>query len=253
MYLPDTPLLLLTFTFVLMWLIARLGAWFTRSRPLDESTRHEFDVIRTATLTLLGLIIGFTFSMSITRYDLRKSLEQAENRAISTEYLRAGLLPAADAAKCRELLREYLDLRLAAYRTADPQQLLEIEQRKIPLEHSLWSLVETHAGANPTPTMALVAAGMNDVLDSAGDSRAARLNRIPRPAWHLMALIAACSCALVGFGASNSDRARRLLPILPLIVAISFLLISDIDTPRGGLIRVQPDNLQRLADLLRTE
>ena len=55
-------------------------------------------MVETATLTLLGLIIGFSFSMAITRYDLRKNYEEAEANAIGTEYVRAGLLPAADAA-----------------------------------------------------------------------------------------------------------------------------------------------------------
>ena len=63
----------------------------------------------TATLTLLALIIGFTFSMAVSRYDLRKNYEEAEANAIGTELLRADLLPADDAANTRRLLRGYLD------------------------------------------------------------------------------------------------------------------------------------------------
>ena len=61
-----------------------------------------------ATLTLLGLIIGFSFSMATSRYDLRKNYEETEANAIGTEYLRADLLPQADAARTRALLRQYL-------------------------------------------------------------------------------------------------------------------------------------------------
>ena len=51
--------------------------------------------------------------MAISRYDLRKNYEEAEANAIGTEYVRAGLLPAADAAVVRALLRKYLDLRVS--------------------------------------------------------------------------------------------------------------------------------------------
>ena len=72
-----------------------------------------------ATLTLLGLIIGFSFSMAISRYDQRKNYEEAEANAIGTEYVRADLLPAADAERMHGLLRNYLDQRVLFYQTRD--------------------------------------------------------------------------------------------------------------------------------------
>jgi hypothetical protein len=48
---------------------------------------------------------------------------------------------------------------------------------------------------------------------------------------------------MLGYTAHNTGRDRRLIYILPLVVALSFLLIADIDSPRGGLIRVVPENL----------
>jgi hypothetical protein len=69
-----------------------------RRRPIDDALEN-FRVVQGAVLTLLALIIGFTFSMAIGRYDQRKNLEEAEANAIGTEYVRADLLPAADAAK----------------------------------------------------------------------------------------------------------------------------------------------------------
>jgi hypothetical protein len=63
-------------------------------------------VIRTATLTLLSLLVGFSFSMAISRRDQRKNLEEAESNTIGTEYLWADLLAPADRAKVRELLKK---------------------------------------------------------------------------------------------------------------------------------------------------
>ena len=102
----DSPLLFLMLSLVTLWLFAQVGMLVrTRLRPLEEDERQDFTVVLTAALTLLGLIIGFSFSMVISRYDQRKNYEEAEANAIGTEWLRAALLPTADAARARYLLR----------------------------------------------------------------------------------------------------------------------------------------------------
>ena len=70
-----------------------------------------------ATLRLLAATIGFSFSMANSRYNQRKDCEAAEANAIGTEYLRAELLPAADAAKVQGLLKNYLNQRILFYTT----------------------------------------------------------------------------------------------------------------------------------------
>ena len=121
----DHPLLFLALACFVLWLAARIGAAILPGRHrLAEDVHEDFDVILTATLTLLGLIIGFSFSMAISRYDQRKNYEQEEASAIGTEYLRADLLPSADAAKVRALLRAYLDQRILFYKARDKQRLV---------------------------------------------------------------------------------------------------------------------------------
>ena len=95
------PFLVLALSFVALWFSAHVGAFFGQRRPLQEELRDDFGVVQAAVLTLLGLLIGFTFSMAISRYDLRKTYEEAEANAIGTEYVRADFLPAADGAKVR--------------------------------------------------------------------------------------------------------------------------------------------------------
>src|SRR5271154_5677295 len=91
------PLLVLSFLFVVLCVAAQIGAFFRKRKELEEAVHQDLDLLTAATLTLLGLIIGFSFSMANTRYDQRKNYEEAEANAIGTEYLRADLLPAADA------------------------------------------------------------------------------------------------------------------------------------------------------------
>jgi hypothetical protein len=248
----DFPLLVFVLSFLLLWFTARIGASFLRrQRKLDEATREDFGVILTTTLTLLGLIIGFSYSMAISRYDERKNYEEAEANAIGTEYVRADLLPATDAAKVRALLRSYLDQRVLFFTTRGEEQIRQINARTAQLQAELWSAVLAPSAAQPTPMVALAVSGMNDVLNSQGYTQAAWWNRIPIAAWVLMGAIAICCNVLVGYDARNVKAQGIRLLVLPLVVSISFFLIADIDSPRGGVIRVNPQNLASLVDSLR--
>jgi len=247
----DFPLVLFALSLVLLALSAWFGAAvLSRRRDPTEDIQDDFDTILAATLTLLGLIIGFTFSMAVTRYDQRKNLEEEEANAIGTAYVRADLLPSADAARIRMLLTEYLDVRIEFYETRDPQRLADIAARRAKLQADLWTTVQRAASAQPSPLTALAVSGMNDVLNAQGYVQAAWWNRIPRAAWLLLIHIAVCSNILIGYGAHRTKARRTLLFVLPLVVSISFFLIADIDSPRGGVIHVLPQNLRSLAESL---
>jgi hypothetical protein len=233
----------------MMWLSANLGVIVGHQmRPLKSEERDDFNVVLTATLTLLGLLIGFTFSMAASRYDQRKNLEEAEANAIGTEYVRVDVLPAADAAKARDQLKKYLDLRILFYKSRDQKELEHINATTEQLQNELWATVRDPAMAQPTAVTGLAMAGMNDVLNSQGYSTAAWLNRVPPTGWLLMRALALGANFLIGYGARKG--ARFILLIVPLAVALSFYLISDIDSPRNGLTSVQPQNLTILAQSL---
>jgi hypothetical protein len=247
----DYPLVLFVVAFAVLATSARLGVLVFQGKPLDAELKESFGVVKAATLTLLGLLIGFAFSMAVSRYDQRKNLEEAEANAIGTEMIRLDLLPATEASKARTLLRAYLDLRIRNYMARDGEALRQIDAETAKLQAELWKVVAVPASAQPTPLMALVVAGMNDVLNSQGYTQAAWWNRIPTAAWGLMVVIAVCANILIGIGSTSTRTEKFLLLVSPLVIAISFLLIADIDSPRGGLIRVNPQNLHSLADSLR--
>jgi hypothetical protein len=153
-------------------------------------------------LTLLALIIGFTFSMAIDRHDQREIFEEGEANAIGTEYLRADLLPPKISAATKDLLIQYIDQRILFYSKQTPEKIQEIRIKTDQLQNALWNEILPTVKTQGTPTMALVVSGMNDVLNSQGYVQAAWWNRIPYPAWALMAAIAICANLLVGFGAN---------------------------------------------------
>jgi hypothetical protein len=246
------PILIFVLSLVLLRLSVQVGAVLAgRLRPVKEDERNDLGLVISASLTLLGLIIGFTFSMAVSRYDQRKNYEEEEANAIGTEYVRADLLPAADAAKVRQLLVQYLDQRLLFYTIRDMRQLDAVNTETAKLQAEMWSTVQGVARTQPTPVVSLAVAGMNDVLNRQGYTQAAWWNRIPIGAWCLMVTIAICCCLLTGYGAHR--RGALLFTILPFLVSMAFFLIADIDSPRRGIIHVAPQNLISLSQSLHSQ
>jgi hypothetical protein len=244
----NFPGVVLILSFGILVLAARLGRYLRKKRntALDDS-KEDFNTVVGATLTLLGLIIGFSFSMAISRYDQRKNYEEEEANAIGTEYLRADLLPAESAARVHSLLRKYVDQRLLFYTTRSPKELARINADTTDLQNQLWAAI-LQGRVQDTPVYAVVVSGMNDVLNSQGYTQAAWWNRIPVGAWILMVSIAILANALIGIGGSRGH--WGVIVVLPLSISIAFFLISDIDSPRGGAIRVRPQNLIGLSQSL---
>jgi hypothetical protein len=246
MNLLNLPLLVLVLSFLVLWLSAQTGDILrNRVRPLQEDERADFGIVLGAILTLLSLLISFTFSMAISRYDQRKNYEAAEANAIGTEYERADLLPAGEGARLRELLKKYADERILFYTTNNPQMLAKVNADTAEQQDELWSAARPGAAAQAAPAVALAVSGMNDVLDSERYTRAAWWNRIPIAAWVLMAAVAICCNLLLGYVAHRTN--RSLFLITPVAVSISFFLIADIDSPGWGVIRVAPHNLISLS------
>lgn len=238
------PIILLIVSFALMWLAAWLGHSVLRKRmPLDEDSRDDFRIVQSATLTLLALVIGFSLSMAVGRYDQRKNYEEEEANAIGTEFIRADLLPQSSSAAIRTGLVQYIEQRIDYYQTRDAKRVLQINARTSELQSRLWSAAKEGAMTQPNPVTALAVAGMNDVINTQGYTQAAWLNRIPLAAWILMGLIGLFANLLVGYGVKNASKKNRFLVIMPLTVSLSFMLIADIDSPRNGIIRVAPLNL----------
>ena len=247
----DYPIALFVFSLLTLWLSVQIGAFVRRKRRIPDDEKDDFALVVNASLTLLALIIGFTFSMAVSRYDQRKDYEEEEANAIGTEYVRCDLLPNSDAAKIRELLARYLDQRVLFYTTHDLYQLEQVVRGTSQLQAELWSAIKNTSAEHPTAPVTLAVWGMNDVLNRQGYTQAAWWKRIPVAAWALMVFIAICCSVLIGYGARR--REGFLFTILPFLVSVAFFLIAEIDSPRTGVIRVLPQNLISLSQSLHKQ
>jgi hypothetical protein len=97
--------------------------------------------VQAAAYTTLGLLLGFTFSLGLSRFDARRTVLVDEANATGTTYLRTDLLDARTASAMRGDLRLYLDERIDfALADADPAQRALVAARSSRLQRAMWTL-----------------------------------------------------------------------------------------------------------------
>jgi hypothetical protein len=208
-------------------------------------------------LGLLALMLGFTFSMALTRFDARRDALLGEANAIGTAALRAGLLPAPHAGESLKLFRAYVQVRLdLTTRAPSPAELASAIARSNEIQTALWRQAKgAMAKDNAMVPTGLYIQALNETFDSQEKRLTAFHTRVPGIA--LISLYG-ISIVAVGFAAYASGLERRSwrLPVYvtALLVAAVILLIQDIDRPGSGFVAVsqQPmiDTANALEDYL---
>jgi hypothetical protein len=211
-------------------------------------------MLEAASLGLLALLLGFTFSMALTRFDTRKQLVLDEANAIGTTYLRAQLLPDPARKEVSNLLRRYVDVRLDFYQAGVNQRKLQnVDDETEKLHKALWSYAMATGGRDPRaiPT-GLFIQSLNEVIDLHAKRVTAMENHVPESIFVLLLIVATLSLGLVGYGA-GMGKDRNLLPtvISVILIASVILLIMDLDRPRRGLIKVSQQSMVRLQENLK--
>jgi hypothetical protein len=249
----DHPFLIFVIVFVALFITTRAGVLIADVLwPVKDEERPDVRLVINGSLLLLTLVISLTYFFGISKHDDRKTCEIAEADAIAKEHFRAGLLPDEVGTPLRELILKYLNQRILFYTLSDAHQVEENELETQKLRVALWQAVQDSAKTDPKSSLtALVVDGMNDVLNTRRNTAAAWASRMPSDAWSLIGLIAMYSCLLTGYG--GNKKGALLYTLLPLLVAIGFLLLSDVDNPRHGILVVQPDNLVDLSHFLRKQ
>lgn len=223
----------------------RLSKAMQRRRP--DRAEASVGVLNGATLALLAFLLAFVTGSALNVLSARRQAVVAEANAIGTTYLRAGYLPDPYAAESRQLLREYVDQRLAA---RDITKTAQAIARSEEIHNELWTRAEAVAQESPSPTTALYIASLNEVIDLHTERiNVALVVRLPWGILLSLFLIAILSLALVGLHAGYAE-SRNLIALvtLVLVLAVVFLLIVDMERGQQGMLRVSN---QSLIDLQR--
>lgn len=227
------------FTVIVLLLSAeagfRLGKLIQQRRP-DQSESGVGTMVG-ASLAMLGFLLAFITSIAVNIFTARIQLVVKEANAIGTAYLRAGYLEEPISSESRDLLREYIDVRLAAI---EPGQLDASLARTDEIHRELWQRAETVARENPVPTVSIYISALNDVIDIHTERVNASLTiRVPPILVLGLYLVAALTMVLIGIHWSYKEKRNYLaLVTMVLILALVFWLTVEMDRSQEGLIRV---------------
>lgn len=216
-------------------------------RGSDLSTEgFDLNVVQGALFGLLGLLIAFTYSFVMTRYDHRKAAVVGEANAIGTAYLRAELAPEPTRSELMDLLRRYARTRIVTAQAAnDPAQFEAALAESLKIQGQLWpTATASLRGRPPTVTDALLLGSINEVIDSHGRRLATTYDHLP---WVVIAMLVAVSLVAIGLTGYAGGVARHRKPWLSTIVATTVsaatFIIIDMDRPRAGLIQISQQSL----------
>jgi len=239
--LEDTPVLVIFAVFAIVSFIAyeigfQVGHWYQARTPGVQE--GPTGVLVGSILALLAFLLAITMGMASDRFDTRRGLVLEEANTIQTTYLRAGYLPEPASSEIRNLLREYVPLRIAP---SDEATLLANSQRSDALLLQIWSVAEAEAKVTQQgDLMAAFIEALNETIDLHESRVAASVySRVPASILWLLVAGSVLTLGMVGYSAGLTRR-RDLLSAIVLIFALGAVLslVIDLDQPQEGFVQV---------------
>jgi hypothetical protein len=239
--LEDVPVLLLFAIFAAVTFLAyeigfQVGHWYQARTPGVQE--GPTGVLVGSLLALLAFLLAITMGMASDRFDTRRGLVLEEANAMGTTYLRAGYLPEPASSEIRNLLREYVPLRVAP---SDRATLVANIQRSEELLQQMWSIAEAEAKVTQQgDLMSTFIESLNETIDLHESRVAAGVYaRVPASILWLLVIGSVLTLGMVGYSAGLTGR-RDLLSAIVLIVALGAVLalVVDLDRPQEGFVQV---------------
>lgn len=218
-----------------------IGMAIGRRRASKPDADHEsIGVVQGALLGLVGLLLAFGLSMSVGRYDSRRSIVVDEANAIGTTYLRAQLLDEPERSESMAVLRDYADVAVVFADTVPKSDEFDAATARIGEMHTeLWRLAGRAIDAQPEANATrLYVETLNEMID-AHSSRVASLDyHVPETAVVVELFGSSIALgALACYVAMRRRRAGSTWVAAAVVIAIVFVTL-DLDRPQRGLITV---------------
>jgi hypothetical protein len=220
-----------------------------RRARLGQAGESQLDdgFTMTSVLGLLALLIAFTFSLTMQRYDSRRELVIDEANALGTTWLRTQLLDEGDRNRLQGLLRRYVDLRMEFGLADTPAAELTAYRRTEAMQQEIWAaLMQAVAPHRTTPLAVMLVTTTNESIDLAASRMAAREAHTPPRLLRIMLIYALISAATIGY---HKGRYRIATTVFFMLLTLAATLIADLDRPASGGIRVSQ---QPMIDLQRS-
>ncbi len=228
----------------------QFGFFSARRTALNAAESSAFGVVQTTAFTLLSLLLAFSFSLALSRYDARRELVTKEANAIGTAILRADLLYPEAGTQERALLKDYLSERLAYLSAGDEAEQAAAETRAAALQGRMWAIAaaEVQRGRRSTATPLFVTS-LNEAFDISVMQRAAQRAHVPDLIVYILIVLVLIAGTL--FGTTWKTWRSTLLAAVALSVMFGavFGAVIDLDQPQAGTIRVDLTALTADKDL----
>jgi len=240
---------ILPLTIALALLAVEAGYRFARQRQQRSSEEKESNLggMVGGLLGLLAFMLAFTFGLAGSRFEARREIVLTEANAIGTTYLRSAMLPEPMGTDARNLLREYVDVRLEAVQQNKVNEgILKSEQ----LHERLWLTAVAAVQKERSPTVNLFVTSLNEVIDLHATRLMRVRSRVPTIIWIVLFMLMILTMVMIGYqqGLSGS---KRSLAVIALVLGFSTVLylIADLDRPGKGMLQVSQ---QAMIDLRRS-
>jgi hypothetical protein len=235
---PVTALLL----FPAMVVLLQVGRRIRRSHTKSAAN----SAIEGALFALFGLLLAFTFSGAISRFDEHRKLIVEEANDIGTAYLRLDLLAPAAQPALRQTFREYTDLRAHRFdELPDSPQSIEAARQNNRMLAEIWShsiVAATQPGANPDATKLLLPA-LNTMMDITATRKNA-FNMHPPTVIFLLLFLLSGGCAFMAGYSMDAATPNWLYTFaLALTVTLTVYTTLEVEYPRRGFIHLTTQNI----------
>ena len=227
-------------TIVLITGAAEVGAWLGGRSRRDAEEIPETGTLTGAALGLLALLLAFSFSLALSRYEARLNWVLEEANAISSTANFALMLPEPAQKPILNLLRVYTGVRIGLGVPYDPAKLERDIVRSLELQNQLWQQATAVTAAAPQslPTYRFVAS-LNEMNNIHERRLTALRYHIPEAVIFLLIVVAMVATGFTGYHAgARSSRGRVATLIMSLTIAVVIMLVIDLDRPARGLIQV---------------
>jgi hypothetical protein len=208
--------------------------------------RDHLGAVQAVVAALLGLLLAFSVSMAVGRFEDRKAAVVDESNCIGTAYLRVSLLPEPQRTEVESLFKEYTDVRLELAR---PDWFLSdtsgLRDKAAELQRQIWAIgVEVAQFDQRAVTTGLFVSSVNEMIDSAGRRDAGLKNHVPEPVVYVIIVVALACLGIVGYSSGlTGGRSLTATLIIAAVVAMVVFIILDFDRPYRGLITVSQQSL----------
>ncbi len=230
---------------------AMLAAWWIgrrRGKTLAARGRELLPgKLEDASIALLGLLLAFTFSMSIVKHERRREMVVADSNAIGDFYTCASLQDEPVRSRLQTLLREYTELRLELARSAQAAAAIEQTLERFEQMHGRMTDLVGQALKQGTPIAAPLTNTLNEVTSNYAARLSAVRDRLPPAIVALLLLAGVISAFLVGRqqGSSDSPNSAGTLSFVLLVTLVVWVTL-DLNQPYRGMMRISQEPMQRL-------